>query len=144
MVAGVIVIEVPLNEPGCHVYVVAPVPVMAVEAPAQMLEAVTVVPTDGSGLTVIIRVVVLLQPVTVAVPVTVYVVVAAGETMTVVPDNPPGCHVYVFAPVPVIDTLSPAQMEALVTFVPTEGKGFTVMVRVAVFTQPFALVPVTV
>jgi hypothetical protein len=35
-------------------------------------------------------------------------------------------------------------MVEFVTVVPTVGNAFTVIVRVAVFTHPFALVPVTV
>ncbi len=64
-----------------------------VEVPAQRVADVTVVPTDGCGLTVINRVEVFVQPVAVLVPVTVYVVVAAGDTLTVVPLNAPGFHV---------------------------------------------------
>ncbi len=71
-------------------------------------------------------------------------VVVAGVTVTLLPLSEPGCHVYVVAPVPVMDELSPAHIVALVTVVPTEGKGFTVIVRVAVCTQPFAFIPVTV
>jgi hypothetical protein len=49
---------------------------------------VVVVVTVGFGLTVMSCVVALLHPV--LVPVTVYVVVDAGETATVVPDKLPG------------------------------------------------------
>ena len=89
--ASVTIIEAPDSAPGCQVYVFAPVPVMVAELPAQMLAeaGVTVVPTDGSGLTVTSFVEELLQPLAL-VPTTVYVVVASGETFTTVPVNPPG------------------------------------------------------
>ena len=54
--------DVPLNAPGCHVYVLAFVPVIVVDVPAQMVAFVTVVPTLGSAFTVIIRVAVEEQP----------------------------------------------------------------------------------
>ena len=93
----------------------------------------------------IVLVAVLVQPVAVVVPVTVYVVVVAGVTVTVVPLNPPGFQVYVLAPVPVILVDDPAQIVAFVTVVPTVGNGFTVIILVAVFVQPVAVVvPVTV
>lgn len=47
--------------------------------------------TVGEGFTVMVRVAVLVQPLA-AVPMTVYVVVVVGETVTVVPDNDPGIH----------------------------------------------------
>jgi len=57
-----------------------------------MTSAVVVVVTDGKGLTVIVLVAVLLQP-AVLVPVTVYVVVLEGLTVTDVPVNEPGIQV---------------------------------------------------
>ena len=58
-----------------------------------MVAFVTVVPTVGNGFTVIVLSAVFVQPVTVVVPVTVYVVVVVGDTVTDVPLNPPGFHV---------------------------------------------------
>ena len=63
--------DVPLKAPGFHVYVFALVPVMVVEVPAQRVDKVTVVPTAGSGFTVINRVDVFVHPVAVVVPVSV-------------------------------------------------------------------------
>lgn len=60
-----------------------------VEPPEQIVVVDAVVETVGVGLTVIVRVAVPVQPLA-AVPVTVYVVVATGETVTGVPDNAPG------------------------------------------------------
>lgn len=68
----------------------------------------------------------------------------AGETVTVVPVSDPGIQVYVVAPEAVSVVLLPEQIVALDGEMVTVGVGFTVIVRVAVFTQPFALVPVTV
>ena len=53
-------------------------------------------------------------------------------------------QVYVDAPPPVSVTLAPAQTVAELLVAMTTGNGFTVIVIVAVFTQPAALVPVTV
>ncbi len=143
--AGVTVIEVPLNAPGFQVYVFAFVPVMVVDVPAQIVADVTVVPTAGSGFTVINLVDELVQPVAVFVPITVYVVVAAGVTVTDVPLKAPGFHVYVFALVPVMVVDVPAQTLDKVTVVPTVGSGFTVINLVDVFVHPVAVVvPVTV
>jgi hypothetical protein len=74
------------------VYEVAPVPVSVTEPPAQIedaeLDAVTVIEL----FMVIVRVAVLVQPLAL-VPVTVYVVVEVGLTVTVEPVRLPGCHV---------------------------------------------------
>jgi len=112
--------------------------------PLQIVAFVTVVPTGGKGFTVTRRVAVLVQPVAVKVPVTVYVVVEVGETVIELPLNEPGIQVYVFAPVPVIVTEEPKQIAVADVVVPVGGNGFTVIVFVAVVIQPVALVPVTV
>lgn len=93
-------------------------------------------------MTVMVRVAVPVQPFA-AVPVTVYVVVVVGETVTVVPESGPGVHAYVEAPVPVMVVELPEQMVAPLVVVFTVGDVFTVMVRVAVDVQP-PLDPVTV
>lgn len=59
--------------------------------PEQIVPPEVVVVTVGEGLTVIVRVAVPVQPVDV--PVTVYVVVVVGETVTEVPVNAPGFQV---------------------------------------------------
>ena len=88
------------------------------------------------------RVDVLVQPFA-AVPVTVYVVVVVGETVTVAPVSEPGIQVYVEPPVAVIVVLLPEQIVAFVVVVATVGEGFTVIKRVEVAEQP-PVVPVTV
>lgn len=70
-------------------YVVAPDAVSVVELPEQIVVFDAVVVTVGVVLTVINCVVVLVQPLA-AVPVTVYVVVVVGETVTGLPVNDPG------------------------------------------------------
>ena len=144
MIAGDTFTEVPLSAPGFQVYVAAPVPVSVVDVPAHMVDDVTVVPTVGNELTVIVLVAVFVQPVDVFVPVTVYVF--ASVTIIEAPDSAPGCQVYVFAPVPVMVAELPAQMlaEAGVTVVPTDGSGLTVTSFVEELLQPLALVPTTV
>lgn len=88
---GETVTVVPVNDPGIQVYVVAPFAVSVVLLPEQIvaLEAETV--TVGEGFTVIKRVAVPEQPP--EVPVTVYVVVVAGETVIDVPVSDPGIQV---------------------------------------------------
>ena len=56
----------------------------------------------------------------------------------------PPLQVYDVAPVPLMVTDVPAHTVDAVVVEPTVGKAFTVMVRVAVFKQVFASVPVTV
>jgi hypothetical protein len=56
----------------------------------------------------------------------VYVVVVVGDTVTVAPVNDPGIHVYVVAPVAVIEVELPAQIVAFVVVVATVGGGVTV------------------
>ena len=70
--------------------------------------------------------------------------VVLGETVTDAPIKLPGIQEYVVAPLAVIVVLAPIQIFAAVVVVEITGNGFTVIVIVAVFTQPTALVPVTV
>lgn len=142
VVVGETVTGEPLRLPGIQLYVAAPLPVSVVELPAQMVPPEVVVVTVGVGFTVMMRVAVAVQPL--LVPVTVYVVVPVGVTVTVVPVRLPGIHVYVVAPFAVIVVELPEQIVALEVVVVIVGVGFTVMVRVAVFVQPFAAVPVSV
>lgn len=86
---GVTVTVPPVIDPGIQLYVDAPVAVMEVEPPVQMVELAAVTATVGEGLTVIRRVAVAVHPFA-EVPVTVYVVVVAGETVTGLPVNDPG------------------------------------------------------
>lgn len=78
------------------------------------------------------------------VPVTVYVVVDAGETVTVAPVIDPGIQLYVEAPLAVMDVEPPVQIEVLPAVTATVGEGLTVISRVAVAVHPLAAVPVTV
>lgn len=131
----------PGNAPGFHTYVDAPPPVSVVEFPEQIVvddaDAVTV----GVVLTVTVTFAVDEHPV--VVPVTVYVVVAAGETVTVVPANAPGFHVYEAAPLPVSVVELPEQIVGLAAVAVTVGVGFTVIATCAVEEHP-PVVPVTV
>ena len=91
----------------------------------------------------IVRVDVLVQPFA-AVPVTVYVVVVVGDTVTDEPVKLPGIQLYVDAPLAVRVVELPAQIVALDADVDTVGAVLTVIARVDVFVHPLALVPVTV
>lgn len=85
-----------------------------------LAEAVTV----GVAFTVMSRVAVPVQPE--VVPVTVYVVVVAGETVTDVPLREPGIQVYVVAPEAVSVVELPEQMVVLLAETVTVGEGVTV------------------
>jgi hypothetical protein len=104
---------------------------------------VTEIEIVGFVLTVISLVAVFVHPLA-AVPITVYVVVDTGLTITEVPTKLPGFQLYVLAPDAVMVVELPAQIVALVTVVDIVGVASTVIRRVAVFVQPFAPVPVTV
>ena len=134
--AGVTVVEAPVP-PELQEYVLAPAAEIVAVAPVHMVAGVVV--TVGKGLTVTTTVAVFVQPAA-EVPVTVYVVVAAGETVVEAP-VPPELQEYVFAPAAEIVAVCPTQMVAGV--VVTVGKGFTVTTTVAVLVQPAAEVPVT-
>jgi hypothetical protein len=88
---GTSVTEAPERFPGIQSNVVAPFAVKVTDAPLQtaLLEIVAV--TDGVGFTVMVDIAIEVQPFA-AVPVTVYVVVVFGETVTVVPLKLPGCQ----------------------------------------------------
>jgi hypothetical protein len=105
-----------------------------------VLDAVVV--TVGVAFTVIVRVLVLVQPFA-PVPVTVYVVVVVGETVTGDPLSEPGIHAYVDAPPPVSVVELPEQIVVLDAVVVTVGKAFTVMTCVMLL-LPLAFVAVSV
>ena len=140
---GETVTDVPVNDPGIQLYVVAPDAVRVVEDPLQTVTVVAETLTVGVGVTVISCVVEAVQPFA-AVPVTVYVVVEEGVTVTAVPVNDPGIQLYVDAPFAVIVVGPPSQMAAGAAEVVTVGDVFTVISCVAVAVHPFAAVPVTV
>ena len=64
---------------------------------------------EGAEFTLIIIVLLVMQPNPLS-PSTVYVVVVVGETTVVVPVNAPGFHVYDVAPLPVKVAEEPAQI----------------------------------
>jgi hypothetical protein len=99
--------------------------------------------TVGNAFTLTVTVAVFTQPLAL-VPVTVYVVVVVGDTVTDEPDKLPGFHTYVEAPLALNEVLPPTQIAEFVELAVTVGNGLTVTPTVAVFTQPLALVPVTV
>jgi len=127
---------------GVQVYVEAPLPVKVVELPEHIVTG-PVIPNVGVAFTVTIIVAgALLQPD--AVPVTVYVVVDPGETLTVEPLKKPGIQKYVEAPLAVRVVEFPEHMVGGADNV-TVGVGFTVTTTVAglaAVQTPFA--PVTV
>ena len=91
---------------------------------------------------------VLVQPFAVDVPVTVYVVVIAGDADTVAPEEiskpDVGDQLYVSAPVAVITTEPPAQTASCEGVTLMTGAVRTVIAELADAVQPFTSVPVTV
>jgi len=81
--------DVPVEFPGIQEYVDAPEPVSVLLCPSQIAAGEAVAPTTGMGLTVTVTVEVPLHPAADK-PVTVYTVVAVGQTLTVVPASVPG------------------------------------------------------
>jgi hypothetical protein len=138
---GLTITLVPVSEPGIHVYVVAPAAVSVVELPLQIVEADADTVTVGVMTTVTVTCAVEVQPP--RSPVTVYVVVTAGETLTTVPDKEPGIQLYVDAPLPVSVVLFPEQIVGDEAVADTVGVGFTVTVTWLVEEQE-PVVPVTV
>ena len=135
--------DAPLRFTGIQLYVEAPPPSSVALSPLQICvfgdEAVTV----GGVSTVTETVFVFTHPLA-SVPVTVYVVVAEGETETVVPLSDPGIQSYVFAPTPVSEAEVPLQIEEGEPEAVTVGREFTVTDTVCVFVHPNEDVPVTV
>ena len=123
-------------------YVVAPEAVNVAELPEQIVAVEVVTETVGVGFTVIVRVAVPVQPLA-AVPVTVYVVVEAGDTVTGEPVSEPGIQLYVDAPPPVSVVEPPEQIVVVPEVAVTVGFAFTVITIVCV-PVPLALVAVCV
>jgi hypothetical protein len=96
----------------------------------------------GTGLTVTVICEVDVHPFP-SVPVTVYVVVAAGVTETGDPGNDPGFQTYVVAPLALSEVEAPAQIGLDVAADETTGVGFTVTV-ITNEDVHVPLVPVTV
>ena len=105
--------------------------------------ATPVIDTAGNEFTVMAAVAKLLQ-LFASVPVTVYPVLVVGDTIIAVVVPPPELHTYDVAPPAVNVTAVPAHTVLDIGFAVTVGKGFTVRLVVAVFTQLFISVPVTV
>jgi hypothetical protein len=111
--------------------------------PAQTEEEDAVAETVGKALTVTPTVDVLEHPLA-SVPVTVYVVVATGLSVTLDPDKDPGIHVYVEAPPALSVTELPIQIALEDAAAFTFGRAFTVTITVEVPVHPGPLEPVTV
>ena len=123
-------------------YVDAPLAESVVELPEQSVVAVAVAVTVGEGLTVIGLVAVAVHPFA-AVPVTVYVVVVAGETVIGDPLTFPGFQTYVDAPIPVSVVELPEQIVVADAEVETVGTARMVIVCVMLL-LPFAFVATSV
>ncbi len=111
--------------------------------PSQIVPTAAVAVTVGNAFTLTVTVAVFTQLLAL-VPVTVYVVVVVGDTVTDEPDKLPGFHTYVDAPLALNEVLPPTQIAEFAELAVNVGNGLTVTPTVAVFTQPLALVPVTV
>jgi len=111
--------------------------------PVQIAAGEAEAPTTGEGLSATVTVEVPLHPAA-DTPVTVYIVVVPGQTLTVVPVRLPGIHVYVEAPAAVRFVHCPLQTEPGAALAETEGLGLTVTVATADAVEPVGVVPVTV
>ncbi len=133
MPEGVAVTEAPVvwlsEPPGDHTYVTAPPAFNTAEPPWQIL-GVVVLAVVWLVLTLTVTIAVPMQPL--VVPVTVYVVVLAGDARTTVPlvalSPVDGDHVYVVPPDAVKVSVAPAQIVALLACMPIVGPGLTVTV----------------
>ena len=137
-------IVVPETNSGAQMYVLAPDAVIDVLLPTQTVDGVALIVIVGNGFTVTVTVAESTHP-SVDVPVTVYVVVEAGEAsgLFIVDDDNPaaGDHEYVLAPDAITLTGAPpahssgAAGENVIT-----GNGLTV----AVTSVDVLLIPLTV
>jgi len=84
VVLGVTVLLAPLPNPPDQLYVLAPLAVITEVCPLHIAAGLAVAVTDGNGFTVTLTVAVPVHPAAV-VPVTVYVVVLAGDTVLELP-----------------------------------------------------------
>lgn len=141
--AGASITLTPLSDPGIQSYEAAPDPVSVTLLPIQTADEDDDAETFGNAFTVIATVPVFEHPGPVE-PVTVYVVVAEGFTVTEVPLSDPGIQVYVVPPLPVSVVLLPLQIVDAEADAVIVGCAPTVMAIVDVAVQPFAPVPVTV
>lgn len=140
---GFTVTAAPERLPGFHVYTDPPEAVSVILPPEQIVVLDAVTEIVGFGFTVMVCTAELIQPFA-SVPVTVYVVLVVGETVTEFPVSDPGIQVYELAPFAVSVVLLPSQMVLPDAVAVTLGVGLTVIVLVEVLPQPLASVPVTV
>ena len=105
---GDTVLELPLPKLCDQLYVFAPLAVNTDVAPLHIADGLADALTDGNGFTVTLTVAVLVHPD--AVPVTEYVVVAVGDTITVLDVPNPSLQLYVSAPLAVKVALCPAHI----------------------------------
>ena len=121
---GESVCDVPDRFPGFHEYVAAPLAVTTADAP----EHIEGLFTDTVGVIVTLTVNVLVWLHEALLPVTVYTVVARGESVTVAPARLPGFQANTLAPDAVITVALPEQMLAFGTL--TVGVVITATVTV--------------
>lgn len=129
---------------GLHVYAVPPEAVRLTLPPEQIAGDIGATLIVGVAFTVTTTVpgeALVHAPV---VPVKLYVVVEPGDTLIVEPVKPPGCHVYVVAPLPVNLVELPEHIVEGPAKAVTVGVGFTVTTTVAgiILLQP-DVVPIT-
>jgi hypothetical protein len=130
---GVTLAVLPLIAPGFQVYVAPPLAVSVELLPAHITEGLAVTVSVGPLFTVTETTALLVQ--VPEEPITVYVVVIVGETVTLVPTRLPGFHVYVVAPAPVRVNELPAQIDVVELEALTVGIGTTVNPMVAELVQ---------
>ena len=83
----------PVSEPGCHTYVEVPLAFNVSELPEQIVAVFTEAVMVGVVFTVTATVLFAAGQPAALTPETVYTVFDVGDTLTVEPVSPPGCHV---------------------------------------------------
>ncbi len=126
-----------------HAYDEAPLPKSVTAFPSHTALADVFAVTAGNAFTLSVTVDVFEHPGPL-VPVTVYVVVAVGFTVTEEPLRLPGIHVYEEPPFAFSVALSPSQIAGTDEDEVMVGSGPTVTITVCVPVQPLPAVPVTV
>jgi hypothetical protein len=122
--------------PGVQVYDTPPVDVSVALLPTQMLGEDELTFTVGTGLTVRATVLEVRQPKIVA-PVTVYIVEAAGLTVTPAPESEPGLQLYETAPEEDRLLVNPGQIAVGDATAVKVGPLLTVTVSIAKLSQLF-------
>jgi hypothetical protein len=138
---GEIAIEFPVNNPGFHVYVVAPDPLSVAVEPLQITVEELIAVTEGVVFMPIVIDAVEIQPT--EEPETEYIVGLVGETVILAAGGP-AVQVYEVAPLAVNVLVLPIHTTLGLATIVIVGLGRTFNVVIALAVHPAAFEPVTV